>query len=122
MPKPELTASREQRIADEILVDACGLDEVASAWYCYLEGKLKFPFVARCADVRTISPLRLGEQIEVLGLAIEDECAREAFVLVAFAGRRLGVPLSQLEVVRGSRETHEAVDDWRCWMALGQEL
>ena len=122
MPKPQLTTSRERRIADEILVDACGLDEVASAWYYYLEGKLTFPFVARCAAVRTISPLQPGEQIEVLGLAIEDECAREILVLIGFGGRRLGVPLSQLEVVRGTRDTREAVDDWRCWMALGQEL
>jgi calcium binding protein len=41
---------------------------------------------------------------------------REIFVLIRFADRKLGVPLSQLEVICGTQKTREGVDDWRCWI------
>jgi hypothetical protein len=112
-----LTSARENRIVDEILVDACRPEEQAMAWYYYLEGKLTFQFVARCIKPRSISPLKKGEQVEVVGLAKEEDCDREMFVLVSFGGRKVGVPLAQLEVVIGTSATREAVDDWRWWAA-----
>jgi hypothetical protein len=39
---------REDRIHEEAIVDA-GPDEQAIGWYYYLEGKLSFPFQAKCA-------------------------------------------------------------------------
>ncbi len=36
--------------------------------------------------------------------------------------RRLGVPLSQLAVSKTARETHQAVEDWRYWVAMGYEF
>ena len=47
---------------------------------------------------------------------------REMFVLIRFAGRKLGVPLSQLEVIDAKGETREAVDDWRYWFDMGYEF
>jgi hypothetical protein len=44
------------------------------------------------------------------------------FVRIEFAGRKLGVPLSQLEVSGAKSETREAVDDWRYWVAMGYEF
>lgn len=44
---------------------------------------------------------------------------REPFVLIRFAGRKLGVPLSQLAVSKNARETHQAVEDWQYWVAMG---
>ncbi|MBI4192273.1 MAG: hypothetical protein HY525_17255 [Betaproteobacteria bacterium] len=44
------------------------------------------------------------------------------FVLIQFAGRKLGVPLSQLEVIEANGETREAVEDWRYWVAMGYEF
>ena len=55
-------------------------------------------------------------------MAKEDDCMREMFVLIRFAGRKLGVPLSQLEVLAAKGETREAVDDWRYWVAMGYEF
>ena len=46
----------------------------------------------------------------------------EMFVLIRVAGRKLGVPLSQLEVLAAKGETREAVDDWRYWVAMGYEF
>lgn len=115
MPDPRLTPAREQRIIDEILVDAYNDDERAMGWYYYLQDKLSFPFRARCALQRSVSPLEVGEDVEVVGLPSQRDCMREMFVLIRFAGRKLGIPLSQLEVVRGTAKTREGVNDWRCW-------
>ena len=46
----------------------------------------------------------------------------EMLVRVKFAGRKLGVPLSQLEVLETTRETRQAVEDWRYWVAMGYEF
>lgn len=54
---------------------------------------------------------------EVVGLAKEEDCEHEMFVLVRFGGRKVGVPLAQLEVALGTPATREAVDDWRWWAA-----
>ena len=114
--------AREKRITYEIVVDAYGEEERAMSWYCCLEAKLEFPFKARCTNVRSVSPLKKDEEVEVLAMASEDDCMREMFVLIQFAGRKLGVPLSQLEVMKASSETRQAVDDWRYWVAMGYEF
>ncbi|MBI2311040.1 MAG: calcium-binding protein [Betaproteobacteria bacterium] len=119
MPKLKINSAREKRITDEIVVDAYGEEERAMGWHCYLEGKLAFPFKARCVATRTISPVKKGEEVEVLSMAREDDCMREMFVLIRFAGRKLGVPLSQLEPLDAGPETREAVEDWRYWVAKG---
>jgi len=41
------------------------------------------------------------------------------FVLVGFAGRKLGVPLAQLDPVKPGRATREAIEDWCYWLAMG---
>ena len=59
---------RETRIAIEIIVDAYSPEEQALSWYYYLEQALQFPFRARCAVERSISPLRIGEEVQVVGM------------------------------------------------------
>jgi hypothetical protein len=122
MPKPRANPAREHRILDEIIVDAYSPDERAMSWYYYLEGKLRFPFEARCMAVRKISPLKKDEQVTVLELAPEDDCMKSMLVIVQFAGRELGVPLDQLEVVAGDEGAREAVEDWRYWVGMGYEF
>jgi len=122
MPKPKPNRTRERRITDEIVVDAYGEEERAMSWYYYLEEKLAFPFKARCIAPRTISPLKKGEEVEVSSMAHSDDCMREMFVLVRFDGRKLGVPLSQLEPVTPKGGTRQAVEDWRYWVAMGYEF
>lgn len=122
MPKPKLNRAREQRITNEIILDAYNEEERAMGWYCYLEENLDFPFKARCVVPRTISPLKKGEDVVVIAMAQEDDCMREMFVLIEFAGRKLGVPLSQLDAPQAGPETREAVEDWRYWVAMGYEF
>ena len=122
MPEPKLNRARERRIELEIVIDAYTPEESAMGWYYYLEEKLKFPFKAKCVSARSVSPLTKGEEVEVVAMAKEDDCMREPFVLIRFAGRKLGVPLSQLAVSKTARETHQAVEDWRYWVAMGYEF
>jgi hypothetical protein len=104
----------------EVVVDCYDESERAMGWYYYLEDKLKFPFLTRCVRERAISPLRPGDEVEVVGMAPEVECERDMFVETPWGPKRtLAVPLSQLEVVRADRETRQAIEDWHYWVDMG---
>jgi len=122
MGQPPRDDEREERITMEIIVDCYGPEEQAMGWYYYLEDKLSFPFRARCIAQRATSPLRIGDQVEVLGMAPEEECEHEMFVLTRWHRRTLAVPLSQLEGVAVDDETRQAIEDWHYWVACGYEL
>ena len=123
MAKRPVDEDREERIHNEIVVDAHDAEEQAMGWYAYLESTLEFPFLTQCIAERAISPLRVGDnEVEVVGMGPEDECAHEMFVLTPWERRTLAVPLMQLEVVHGEESTREAVEDWRYWVERGYEL
>jgi hypothetical protein len=114
---------REARIRMEIVVDAYGSEEQASSWYSYLEETLSFPILARCVAERAISPLQVGDEVEIVGMAPEAECRHEMFVLTRWEHRRtLAIPLSQLEGVATDEQTAEAIEDWQYWVSCGYEL
>ncbi len=121
--KPKRDETREERILMEIVVDAYNEQERAIGWYCYLEDKLNFPFLTRCIQERPASPLRVGDEVKVIGMAPENECEREMFVETPWENKRtLAIPLSQLEVVQGDEETKQAVEDWHYWIGMGYEF
>lgn len=110
-------ARRDRRIEQEILVETYSDEDDAMAWHNYLEEKLHFPFRATCIAERVISPLRLGDRVEVVGMAPDRECWHEMFVEIPWDGRRLGVPLAQLKpAVKTDKDTKEAVADWHYWV------
>jgi hypothetical protein len=106
----------------EVVVDAYNSEERAMGWFYYLEQRLKFPFKARCKSKREVSPLRVGEDVDVMGMAREEECESEMFVRVAWLGRRLAVPLSQLEPLGVDATTKQAIGDWHYWVARGYQF
>lgn len=121
--KSEEDPEREERITMEIVVDAYGPEERAMGWHGYLENTLTFPFTARCAANRAISPLREKEKVEVIGMAPSDECLGEMFVMVRWdTDDELAVPLAQLKVVEADEKTREAVEDWHYWVEQGHEF
>ena len=121
--KPKRDEAREERISMEIVVDAHDEEEQAMGWYYYLEDKLTFPFLTRCINQRATSPLRVGDEVEVVGMAPEDECGQEMLVETPWEQKRsLAVPLSQLKVVHGDEETQQAVEDWHYWVEMGYEF
>ena len=88
----------------------------------YLEGKISFPFRAKCTAANAVSPLRRGETVEVLRMAPEAACEHDMFVRIRWSGRKLAVPLSQLSALDADESTAEAIGDWHYWMARGYLL
>ena len=119
MAKPKRNRLREERIHNEVIVDAYGPEEQALGWYYYLESKISFPLSARCIAAKMVSPLRKGETVEVLRLAPEDACAGDMLVLIRWHGRSVAVPLSQLVAIDADESTIEAIGDWHYWLAQG---
>jgi len=110
---------REQRIENEVIVDAYGPEEQATGWYCYLDAKLRFPFPATCIAADVASPLKKGETVEVRRMAPEDSCAAGMLVLIQWQGRKLALPLSQLRAAGADEATVEAIGDWQYWVKRG---
>jgi len=117
--KPKRDRLREERIHNEVIVDAHGPEEQALGWYYFLEDKLRFPFPARCISAKVVSPLRKGETVEVLRMAPEDACAGDMLVLIRWQGRNVAVPLSQLVAIDADESTLEAIGDWHYCLAQG---
>ncbi len=114
---------REDRIMMEAIVDANGPEEQAMGWYYYLDDSLSFPFDATCIAERRTSPLRVGDKVEILSMAPEDECQHEMFVEIQRSHRKLAIPLSQVKPIETTDEKNqEAVADWHYWMVRGYEL
>jgi len=91
-------------------------------WYYYLDEKLHFPFAARCITTREISPLKVKDEVEIIGMPSEEECHHEVFVTIRWGKKGLAVPLSQLKPVDADDETQEAVEDWLYWVKMGYEF
>jgi len=122
MSKERKNESRENRITMEIVVDAYGPEEQAMGWYYYLDDTLNFPFLTKCITKRAISPLKVGDEVEVIGLAPEEECEHEIFVMMRWVRNGLAVPLMQLEIIHGDDKTFEAVEDWHYWVNRGYQF
>ncbi len=122
MDSVERDEQREDRITMEAVVDCYGPEEQAIGWYYYLADRLAFPFTAHCVEERAASPLREGDEVEVAGMAPEDDCPCEMLVMVAWSGRSFGVPLAQLEAVGADAGTDEALGDWHYWVRRGYRL
>jgi len=76
-------------------------------------------FTARCRTKRTISPLLVGDEVDVIGMGPADECAHEIFVFMRWEHAGLAVPLAQLAVTDGDAQTWQAVEDWLYWVDRG---
>jgi hypothetical protein len=122
MTRRDKDEEREERINMEIIVDAYGPEEQALGWYYYLADNLQFPFSARCVAQRTISPLKVGDEVKVVGMTPEEECEHNMFVLIQWKKLQFGVPLIQLEGVKVDEETQQAIEDWHYWVEQGYEL
>jgi hypothetical protein len=118
--KPERDEEREERITMEIIVDANGPEEQAMGWYYYLAEGMTFPFTATCIARRKTSPLKVGDEVEVTGMADADDCERDMFVTVGEEEDEVAVPLIQLQpVVSTDEPTKQAVEDWHYWVGMG---
>jgi hypothetical protein len=122
MVKTKTDPKREHRIVMEIVVDAYDEHERAMGWYYYLEDHLRFPFTATCISRRSISPLRVKDEVEVLGMVPEDECEHEIFVMIRWEKDGLAVPLAQLRPTAAEDRNKHPVDDWHYWVKQGYQF
>ena len=122
MPKIKRDETRESRIENEIIVDAYGEEEQALSWYYYLGEKFKFPFLVRCTANRSTSPLKVGDEVTVIGMASDEVCKHDMYVNIEWSTRKLAIPLSQIELISKDSDTQEAIEDWHYWIAMGYEL
>jgi hypothetical protein len=113
--------TREDRILFEIVVDAYNETERAMSWYYYLQDKLEFPFAGQCRATRTTSPLKVNQEVEVLAMALEDDCMSEILVMVKLGRSKIAVPLEQIDCRSKAEGTCQGVADWHYWRARGYE-
>ncbi len=119
MGKVAKNETREERIMMEVLVDAYDEEDRAMGWFYYLQDTMQFPFEAECVAERRVSPLKVGERVQVKGMITEDDCMQEMFAEIEWSDRTFGVPLAQLQPIDVDAATQEAVDDWKYWTDRG---
>ncbi len=119
MSQMQKDEEREKRIDYDVVVDAYDSEERAMGWFYYIAEQCYFPFKARCIAERSISPLLVDEEVEVVSEAPAQECEKELFVEIQWKERQLAVPLSQLAVVEASSTSRQIVEDWQYWVQQG---
>ena len=80
------------------------------------------PARARVRTELPVSPLTLGDEVEVLGMASEEVCEADMFVLVRQPKSNLAVPLSQLTPLGDDQTINQAVADWHYWVDQGYQF
>ena len=83
------------------------------------QGKISFPFRARCVTANSVSPLPKGENIEIFRMAAEDACEHDMFVQIRWQGRKMAVSLSQLDAIDPDESTKKAIGDWHYRLSQG---
>ena len=122
MAKVKKDPKREHRIEMEIIVDAYDEAEKALGWYYYLKDNINFPFSARCVLKRATSPLQMGDEVEVLKMAPEDECEHEMFVVIRWAKGFNCESGTANPSFAADSETKQAVEDWHYWIKQGYQF
>lgn len=114
-------AAREERIEMEYVADADDSAEREVGWHCSLEdafygGNVKV--LCRCYRKRAMSPLAVGDEVEVFDIAPQEECRGDMFGFVMHNGKKLAVPLNQLQPLKGNNEAMTIIEDWNYWCIM----
>ncbi|WP_193194378.1 calcium-binding protein [Nostoc sp. MG11] len=126
MPTVEPDENREHRIKTEIIIDAEDKEERAMGWYYYLDDTLNVPFMAKWTKKGRKSTSVEEKQVEVLGMAPDDECLKDMFVEVVYPDGKdedvFSARLSEIVAIDADSETQEALGDWHYWLARGYKF
>ena len=121
MFKVELDEIRENRIANEAVVDAYEEEEIAMGWYYYLQDRLVFPFQARWGSRKSSD-----RTVTVLEMSTEDDCLNDMYVEVLYKEANLedvfSARLSEIHPVDADLATIEAIADWHYWVKRGYQF
>jgi hypothetical protein len=113
---------RDERITMEIVVDAYDRDERIMGWYYYLADTLNFPFTTTCREKHLRSPLKVGDKVNIIGMAELDDRNADMAVTIDWKGDALAIPLSQLDATTEDAATQQAIEDWHYWIDQGYEF
>ncbi|KKI98146.1 calcium-binding protein [Prochlorothrix hollandica] len=113
----DLDPDRENRIAEEVLVDTYDLYEVIAAWFTYLEDRLSFPFQAHWGDPDN------GDTVMVRDFDEDNECDTNVFMKVVYddgeVEDEISILLTDLFPIDADEESQRAIADWHYWVAQG---
>ena len=119
----EKDPEREQRIRNEYLVDTYNdPQDRAMGWYYSISDKIFEGVRCRCFKERSMSPLAIGDKVDIIGMPPEGDCMREMFVFIKWKGRQLAVPLDQLVPLDEDDESTQVIEDWLYWCQMGYEF
>ncbi|MBH8561693.1 calcium-binding protein [Nostoc sp. CENA67] len=127
MPSVERDENRENRIETEIIVDTDNdKEERAMGWYYYLDDTLNVPFMAKLKKKSRKTGTVEEKEVEVLGMAPDDDCLKDMYVDVVYPGGKdediFTAKLSEIEPIDADDETNEAIADWHYWLARGYKF
>ncbi|MBE9049227.1 calcium-binding protein [Nostocales cyanobacterium LEGE 11386] len=126
MASVERDENREHRIETEIIVDAEDKEERAMGWYYYLDDTLNVPFMATLKKKSRKTSTVEEKQVEVLGMAPDDECLKDMFVEVVYPDGKdedvFSAKLSDIVAIDTDSDTKEAIADWHYWIARGYKF
>ena len=125
MPNKETDPIRENRIDYEIVVDAYDESERAMGWYYYLQDKITFPFLAIWKKTNKKTGAIATKEIEVIGMASEEDCESNMYVEVAYIDEKddtFTAKLSDIEAINPDPNTTEALADWQYWLDMNYEF
>ena len=118
MPEVAIDEIRENRIANEAVVDAYEEEEIAMGWYYYLQERLDFPFKAKWGSSHDRDRI-----VTVLEMSPEDECLDDMLVEVLYREGDLedvfSARLAEIQPLDIDRPTEEAIADWHYWVRRG---
>lgn len=112
---------RENRIEDEIVVDAYGEEERAMGWYYYLQDRITFPFLAKWKKTTKKTGAIAEKEVEVLDMASAEDCESNMYVEVAYIDKdddTFTAKLSDIEAINPDPDTEEALADWKYWIDM----
>jgi hypothetical protein len=99
-----------------VLAEVDPVDDRAAleAWEAFLSKRLKFPFEAEVAEYQEGGPYKIGDRLQVVGLAGIDEWHG---VLAEVGGkkRRGEFPLYDLDAVKTRSANYRHLDDYAVW-------
>lgn len=108
---------QRDRIFDEIIVDCYQHSEFQKAWYHYLDEYIMFPFQADVSVKINNSGEYKMKTIDILSLLDEVHCSYDMIVKAETWGEYdyFYVSLVDLQNIRGSESTKQAIGDWQYW-------
>lgn len=112
---------KDDYIYNNVVVDCYDEYEQKSSWYHYLQDELDFPFIAYLPveGIEEKANVRIFVKINVIGLVDESMIDNyyDIMVRAIYNEYIMKFPLSEIQDVRASNESNDAIELWKYWIA-----